>query len=122
MPHKKSYLKGTVPQNKNLTPLCLSGGGTGGDCRSSDPPGLLLDRCGKILALLIRDQISFFGDWPPFRITADIKDNLLRISPAAIDRALKGDRKQPALTGKKRHQAGKPPEKAHLLPNLLPLE
>jgi hypothetical protein len=32
----------------------------------------------------------FFEDWQPFHITADIRDKLLRISPATIDRVLKG--------------------------------
>ncbi|MDR2738415.1 MAG: ISAs1 family transposase, partial [Treponema sp.] len=30
LPHKKCYRKETMPQNKNLTHLCLSGEGTGG--------------------------------------------------------------------------------------------
>jgi hypothetical protein len=32
--------------------------------------------------------------WSPFRITAEVKAKLLRISPATIDRALKEDRKK----------------------------
>jgi hypothetical protein len=43
--------------------------------------------------------MAFFEAWPPFRITADIKAKLLRISPSTIDRALKADRKKPALKG-----------------------
>jgi hypothetical protein len=56
-------------------------------------------RCGKLLAPLMRDKMPFFEDWPPFHITADIRDKLLTISPATIDRALKEDRKKLALKG-----------------------
>jgi hypothetical protein len=56
--------------------------------------------CGKLLAPLIREQMPFFEGWQPFPITAEIRDKLLRISPATIDRTLKGDRKQLALKGK----------------------
>jgi hypothetical protein len=56
-------------------------------------------RCGKLLAPFLRKQMAFFQAWPPFRITADIKAKLLRISPATIDRALQTDRKQLALKG-----------------------
>jgi hypothetical protein len=60
--------------------------------------------CGRtegpqLLAPLMREQMAFFEDWKPFRITADIRDKLLTISPATIDRALKGDRKKLALKG-----------------------
>jgi hypothetical protein len=51
-------------------------------------------RCGKLLAPLIRDQMSFFQAWPDFAITPDVRKKLLRISPATIDRALKEDRKK----------------------------
>jgi hypothetical protein len=61
----------------------------------------------KLLAPLIREQTAFFEPWPPFRITADIKAKLLTISPAAIDRALKNDRKKLALTGKSGTKPGK---------------
>jgi hypothetical protein len=50
--------------------------------------------CGKLLAPLIRDQMSFFAAWPDFHITSDIREKLLHISPATIDRALKEDRKK----------------------------
>ncbi|MDR1308181.1 MAG: transposase [Treponema sp.] len=50
-------------------------------------------RCGKLLAPLIRDQMPYFQTWTPFGITPDIREKLLRISPATIDRALKNDRK-----------------------------
>jgi hypothetical protein len=43
--------------------------------------------------------MPFFEDWPPFPITADIRDKLLQISPAAIGWVLKGDRKQLVLKG-----------------------
>ncbi|MDR1985794.1 MAG: transposase, partial [Treponema sp.] len=63
--------------------------------------------CGKLLAPLIREQMAFFEDWQPFHITADIKPRLLTISPATIDRALKGDRKKLALRGKSGTKPGK---------------
>jgi hypothetical protein len=50
-------------------------------------------KCGKLLAPLVRDQMPFFQTWPDFAITPDIREKLLRISPATIDRALKDDRK-----------------------------
>jgi hypothetical protein len=56
--------------------------------------------CGKLPAPLIREQMPCFEGWRPFHITADIKPRLLTISPATIDRALKGGRKKPALKGK----------------------
>jgi hypothetical protein len=56
-------------------------------------------RCGKLLAPLIREQMPFFEAWPPFHITAEVKAKLLLISPATIDRALKGDKKNLALKG-----------------------
>jgi hypothetical protein len=55
-------------------------------------------RCGKLLAPLLREQMAFFAPWPAFHITEDIREKLLTISPATIDRALKDDRKQ--LTGR----------------------
>jgi hypothetical protein len=60
--------------------------------------------CGRIegpqiLAPLIREQMPFFEDWKPFRITVTINPSLLTISPATIDRALKGDWKKFALKG-----------------------
>jgi hypothetical protein len=56
-------------------------------------------RCGKLLAPLIREQMPFFQAWPDFHITGDIREKLLKISPAAIDRALKEDRKKLAVRG-----------------------
>jgi hypothetical protein len=56
-------------------------------------------RCGKLLAPLIRDQMPFFQAWPDFGITSDIREKLLRISPATIDRALKEDRKKRSPRG-----------------------
>jgi hypothetical protein len=63
--------------------------------------------CGKLLAPLIRGQMPFFEDWSPFHISADIRDKLLRISPATIDRSLKSDKKKLSLTGKNGTKPGK---------------
>jgi hypothetical protein len=57
-------------------------------------------RCGKLLAPLMREHLAFFEAWPAFHITPGIREKLLTISPATIDRALKGDRKKLVLTGK----------------------
>jgi hypothetical protein len=56
-------------------------------------------QCGKLLSPLIRDQMSFFEAWPKFGITPAIREKLLKISPATIDRALKADRKKLAVRG-----------------------
>ena len=51
-------------------------------------------RCGKLLAPFLRSQMAFIAEWEAFHITPEIRDKLLRISPATIDRALKEDRKK----------------------------
>ncbi|MDR2376612.1 MAG: hypothetical protein LBD96_09270 [Treponema sp.] len=51
--------------------------------------------------------MPFFEDWSPFHISADIRDKLLRISPATIDRSLKSDKKKLSLTGKNGTKPGK---------------
>jgi hypothetical protein len=56
-------------------------------------------RCGKLLCPLIREQMPFFEAWPAFGITPDIREKLLYISPATIDRALKGARKNLKVRG-----------------------
>jgi hypothetical protein len=38
--------------------------------------------------------MPFFEDRPPFHITAEVRARLLRISPAAIDRLLRADKKK----------------------------
>jgi hypothetical protein len=57
-------------------------------------------QCGKRLAPFMREQMGHLAAWEPFHITKDIREKLLRISPATIDRALKGDRKSLAVRGK----------------------
>jgi hypothetical protein len=56
-------------------------------------------RCGKLLSPFLRQQMGYLEVWEAFHITEDIKAKLLKISPATIDRALKGDRKRLALKG-----------------------
>jgi hypothetical protein len=53
--------------------------------------------------------MPFIAARPAFGITADIREKLMTISPATIDRALKADRKKLAI----RHQTGETPEKAY---------
>jgi hypothetical protein len=55
--------------------------------------------------------MPFFEPWTPFGITPDIKAKLLRISPATIDRALKGDRTSLAIRGISGTKPGKPLKK-----------
>jgi hypothetical protein len=56
-------------------------------------------RCGKLLAPLLQEQMVFFEQWVPFHITPAIREKLLKISPATIDRALKDDRKKLTVRG-----------------------
>jgi hypothetical protein len=56
-------------------------------------------RCGKLLAPLMREQMGFLEAWAPFHITPAIREKLLMISPATIDRALKNDREKLAVRG-----------------------
>jgi len=55
-------------------------------------------RCGKILAPFIREQINYLEG--PFRITPEVRELLLKVSPATIDRKLKEDKKKLAFKGK----------------------
>jgi hypothetical protein len=55
-------------------------------------------RCGKILAPFIREQMQFLQ--PAFNITPEIKELLLKVSPATIDRCLKADKKRLLIKGK----------------------
>jgi hypothetical protein len=57
-------------------------------------------RYGKLPAPLMRQQMPFIALWPAFGITADIREKLMKISPATIDRALKKDKAALALKGK----------------------
>jgi hypothetical protein len=56
-------------------------------------------QCGKLLAPLLREQMPFIAAWNAFGITAEIREKLMTISPATIDRALKADRKKLAVRG-----------------------
>ena len=70
-------------------------------------------KCGKYLALIIREQMPFLEAHrkPDFRITPEIRGKLLKISPAMIDRYLRTDRE--ALRG--RGYSGTKPGEAALL-------
>jgi hypothetical protein len=61
-------------------------------------------RCGKILAPFIRTQMRHLE--PAFRITPEVRELLLKASPATIDRKLKDDKKKLALRGKNRTKPG----------------
>jgi hypothetical protein len=68
-------------------------------------------KCGKYLAPLLRQQMSFLerSRNPNFHITPEIRLKLLKISPATIDRLLKADRqklKVRGLSGTRSAQAG----------------
>ncbi|MDR3341826.1 MAG: hypothetical protein LBT14_03380 [Treponema sp.] len=60
------------------------------------------NKCGKIFAPLMRQQMPFIADWPAFHITPEIREELMTISPATIDRALKKDKTELKLRGKSR--------------------
>jgi hypothetical protein len=47
------------------------------------------NKCGKILAPLMRGQMKYIAEWPAFGVTPEIRRLLMKISPATIDRALK---------------------------------
>jgi hypothetical protein len=64
-------------------------------------------KCGKLLAPLPRQQTDYIAQWPAFGITPDIREKPLKISPAAIDRALKKDRAALALKGKSLAKPGR---------------
>ena len=49
-------------------------------------------RCGKILAPFIRSQMKHLE--PVFHITPEVRELLLKASPATIDRKLKADRRK----------------------------
>jgi hypothetical protein len=51
--------------------------------------------------------MPFFRVWPPFRITAVVREKLLAVSPAAIGRALKADRKKLLVRGIRGTKPGK---------------
>jgi hypothetical protein len=57
-------------------------------------------KCGKLLAPLMRQQMDYIALWSAFGITPAIREKLMRISPAAVDRALKNDKTALALKGK----------------------
>jgi hypothetical protein len=57
-------------------------------------------KCGKILAPLMRQQMSSIAQWPAFHITREIAEKLTTISPASIDRYLKKDKEALKLKGK----------------------
>jgi hypothetical protein len=57
-------------------------------------------KCGKILAPLMRQIMPFMADWPAFKITDEIREKLINISPATIDRYLKKDKDALRLKGK----------------------
>jgi hypothetical protein len=58
-------------------------------------------KCGKYLAVMIRDDIDFLAQSrkPDFHITAEVRAGLTKISPAQIDRLLKPDRDALQLRG-----------------------
>jgi hypothetical protein len=56
-------------------------------------------KCGKILSPLLRQQMPFIADWPAFGITDEIRQKLLDVSPATIDRILKKDKAELKLKG-----------------------
>ena len=62
-------------------------------------------RCGKILAPFMRQHMRFLQK--PFRLTPELMQLLLQVSPATIDRLLRADRKKLTLKGKRGTKPGK---------------
>ena len=62
-------------------------------------------RCGKILAPFIRENIRFLDK--PFQIKPEMRELLLKVSPATIDRLLQAEKKKLALKGKSGTKPGK---------------
>jgi len=62
-------------------------------------------RCGKILAPFMRAQIKWIAQ--RFPMTPHIRELLLKVSPATIDRCLRADKKKLALKGKCGTKPGK---------------
>jgi hypothetical protein len=60
------------------------------------------DKCGKILAPLLRRQMPFIADRPAFGITPEIRRKPVAISPATIGRALKKEKAELKPQGKSR--------------------
>jgi hypothetical protein len=58
------------------------------------------NKCGKILAPLMRQQMKYIAEWRAFKITPEIRKKLEKISPATIDRALKKDKDAMKIKGK----------------------
>jgi transposase InsO family protein len=57
-------------------------------------------KCSKIFSPFLRQQMKFIADWSAFGITPEIRQKLLEVSPATIDRALKKARDDMKLKGK----------------------
>jgi hypothetical protein len=55
--------------------------------------------CGKLTAPLLRTQMDFLVSVPEFGITDAIRADLLKISPATIDRKLREEKKRLAVRG-----------------------
>jgi hypothetical protein len=62
-------------------------------------------RCGKIMAPFLRENMRFMAG--PFRIASEVRELLLKVSPATIDRLLKADKKKLFLKGKSGTKPGK---------------
>jgi len=77
-------------------------------------------KCGKILAPLMRQQMTYIAAWPAFGITGEIAEMLKKISPASIDRYLKKDKQAISKTEREKpHQTHQFPEKPHPHPYFL---
>ena len=62
--------------------------------------------CGKRLAVLLRVNIDVLSSQPEFGIDEEVRDALVRISPATIDRMLAPQRKKLELKGRGHTRAG----------------
>ena len=62
-------------------------------------------RCGKILAPFMREQMKWISE--RFPMSPEVRELLLKVSPATIDRCLKADKRNLALRGKCGTKPGK---------------
>lgn len=63
-------------------------------------------RCGKLLAPFLREQMKWLKAFEKFGITEEIANQLVKISPATIDRRLKAQREKQQLKGRSATRKG----------------
>lgn len=76
----------------------------------------------KRLIRLIRDNITSIAAYPPFHVTAEIEEKLIRLSPATSDRLAAPGTGEDEAKGKERdNKTGRIAEFAHSCKGILPM-